>query len=61
MQGQAPTHVERARGVQVGALKAAEEGHDTIPSDWAVCLTKHEELESTVDRILSQRVYFEAL
>lgn len=55
------TRGERVLGVQVGALKAAEKGLATIPSDWAVCLTKYEEVESAVDKILTQRIYFEAL
>jgi hypothetical protein len=46
---------------QVGALMAAQEGLESIPQDWTITLGNYEEIETTVDKILSQRVYFEAM
>eukprot|EP00884_Botryococcus_braunii_P006830 jgi/Botrbrau1/16148/Bobra.0281s0005.1 len=49
------------RAQAVGALMAAQEGLESIPEEWMITLTKHDDIEGAVDKVLGQRVYFEAL
>jgi hypothetical protein len=40
---------------------AAQHGLESIPEDWVVLLTLHDDINTAVDKLLTHRTYFEAM